>query len=182
MKGRHASPEGPLAVECFAFVAVTPTRCVCSCVLYEVPMKTLVRAFICVVAVCICAAASPTHISGRVAYPNGAAAEFVRVQLWSDTISFRTETNTDKQGKYSFDGVPNSTYHLLIELVGYQAFQSNVDISMNGMAYEDVVLKPKPGTNPPEASAPASGAILDARVAAITPDAKKEFEAGQQAM
>src|SRR3954462_15856270 len=80
--------------------------------LTRLPMKTLVRGFICVVAVCVCASASPTHISGRVTYPNGTAAEFVRVQLWSDMISFRTETNTDKQGKYSFDGVPNSTFHL----------------------------------------------------------------------
>ncbi len=86
---------------------------------------------------------SPTHISGRVSYPNGASAEFVRVQLWSDMIAFRTETNTDKQGKYSFDGIPNSTYHLLIEHVGYQDVQRTVDISMSGMAYEDIVLKPE---------------------------------------
>src|SRR4051812_41782557 len=142
-------------------------------------MKTLIRVFICVVVVCVCASASPTHISGRVTYPNGAAAEYVRVQLWSDTISFRTETTTDKQGRYSFDGIPNSTFHLLIDLVGYQPIERTMDISMSGMAYEDIVLKPKPGTTPPAAALPAT---IDARVAAIPPEAKKEFEAGGKSM
>src|SRR5438270_1052341 len=145
-------------------------------------MKTIVRLSACIVALAIAAAASPTHVSGRVSYPNGAPAQVVRVQLWSDMISFRTETTTDKQGKYEFAGIPNSTYHLLIDLVGYQPYTSTVDISMSGMAYEDVVLKPKPGTNPSDASAPAAGSILNARIAAITPEAKKEFDAGQQAM
>src|SRR3954471_9648089 len=129
-------------------------------------MKTFVRAFISVMIVCICASASPTHISGRVSYPNGAAAEFVRVQLWSDMISFRTEANTDKQGRYSFEGIPNSTFHLLIDLVGYQPIERTIDISMSGMAYEDIVLKPKAGTTPPVTAA--VPATIDARVAAIT--------------
>src|SRR5438067_2099060 len=128
-------------------------------------MKTLARIVICALAVCVTASASPTHISGRVTYPNGAAAEFVRVQLWSDTISFRTEANTDKQGRYVFEGVPNSTYHLLIDLVGYQPIERRIDISMSGMAYEDIVLKPKPGTTPPETAA--APATIDARIAAI---------------
>src|SRR4051812_18894668 len=145
-------------------------------------MRKQVAVFMMVVAFAATASATGTYISGRVSYPNGAAAEFVRVQLWSDMIAFRTETNTNKQGKYTFAGIPNSTYHLLIEHVGYQDVQRNIDISMSGMAYEDIVLKPKPGTNPPETSASAPGAVLNARVAAITPEAKKEFDAGQQAM
>src|SRR3954470_11406948 len=139
-------------------------------------MKTILRLCACTLGLVIAAAASPTHISGRVSYPNGAPVEFVRVQLWSDMISFRTETSTDKQGKYSFDGIPNSTFHLLIELVGYQPIQRSIDISMSGMAYEDIVLKPKPGTNPPETAA--FPATIDARVAAIPADAKQEYGAG----
>src|SRR5256885_10724711 len=142
-------------------------------------MKSLVRALIFALAVCTVASASPTHISGRVTYPNGAAAEYVRVQLWSDTISFRTESTTDKQGRYVFDGIPNSTFHLLIDLVGYQPIERTIDISMSGMAYEDIVLKPKPGTNPPAAALPAT---IDASIAAIPAEAKKEFEAGGKAM
>src|SRR3954465_2071691 len=145
----------------------------------EVAMKSLVRVLICALAVCTVASASPTHISGRVTYPNGAAAEFVRVQLWSDMISFRTESNTDKQGRYSFEGIPNRTFHLLIDLVGYQPIERTIDISMSGMAYEDIVLKPKPGTTPPAAAA--LPATIDARIAAIPAEAKKEFEAGGKA-
>jgi tetratricopeptide (TPR) repeat protein len=143
-------------------------------------MRKLLAVLVMMVAFAATASATGTYISGRVSYPNGAAAEFVRVQLWSDMIAFRTETNTDKQGKYIFQGVPNSTYHLLIEHVGYQDVQRNIDISMSGMAYEDIVLKPKPGTKPPDAAA--LPATIDARIAAITPDAKKEFDAGQKAM
>src|SRR3954454_22071868 len=100
-------------------------------------MRKQVAVFMMVVAFAATASATGTYISGRVSYPNGAAAEFVRVQLWSDMISFRTEANTDKQGRYSFEGIPNSTFHLLIDLVGYQPIERTIDISMSGMAYED---------------------------------------------
>src|SRR5260221_12570103 len=77
---------------------------------------------------------------GRVTYPNGAPVQYVRVQIYSDVVSYRTEGSTDVQGKFAFTGLPRSSMHLLIELVGYQPVERYADLSTTGMTNEDIVL------------------------------------------
>src|SRR6184192_1986115 len=54
-------------------------------------------------------------IRGQVRYENGQPADRVVVRLRSDVIAFQTETQTDPQGKFNFDGLPLTSYHLTIE-------------------------------------------------------------------
>jgi tetratricopeptide (TPR) repeat protein len=124
------------------------------------------------------AAAWAGQIRGRVRYPNGAPASYVRVEIHGDAISYESQTTTDEQGKFLFDQIAKSTFRVTIDIAGFYSITRSEDISMSGMADEDMVLRPKEGTPLPE---PPSGTI-DARVAAIPKAASKEFETGQTAM
>src|SRR5207253_1304392 len=55
------------------------------------------------------------------------------------------------------------------------------DISMSGRADELITLKSLPGTKLPGAEE-GTATTIDARIAGITPEAKKEFDAGQKAV
>jgi tetratricopeptide (TPR) repeat protein len=121
-------------------------------------------------------------IRGLVRLDNGQAADHVIVRLRSDKIAFQGETQTDTQGKFVFDGLYPSTYHLIIEGQGFRPYSSDVDISMSKMAYEQITLQLD---KEPEARAvPAEGpaASLNARIARIPPEARKEFDAGRRRM
>lgn len=121
-------------------------------------------------------------IRGQVRLENGEYASNVVVRLRSDVIAYQTETLTDPQGKFNFDALPLTIYHLTIEGQGFRTYSSNIDISTSKMAYEQITLHPakKPETKvlPPEGP----GGILNARVVGIPRDARKEFEAGQKRM
>ena len=117
------------------------------------------------------------NFKGQVRYDNNTAASYIRVEIWSDGGTFRTTVNTDDQGRFAVQA-PLGVIQYRIEIPGYHVVQGREDISMSGRADELLTLKPIAGAAP----APKAGATLDARVAAITPEAKKEFEAGQQAM
>jgi len=121
-------------------------------------------------------------IRGLVRLDNGQAADHVIVRLRSDKIAFQGETQTDTQGKFVFDGLYPSTYHLTVEGQGFRAYSSDIDISMSKMAYEQITLQLD---KEPEARAvPEEGPAgsLNARIAQIPPAARKEFEAGRRGM
>jgi tetratricopeptide (TPR) repeat protein len=89
---------------------------------------------------------------------------------------------TDPQGKFDFDGLPPTKFRLSIEGQGFRPYETNIDISMSKMAYEQITLRLN---KEPEAKAvPPGGPAgeLNLRVAQIPPKARKEYEAGQKRM
>lgn len=121
-------------------------------------------------------------IRGQVKIENGQSPDHIVVRLRSDAIAFQAETQTDPQGKFVFDALAPTTYHLTIEGQGFRPYSSNIDISTSKMAYEQITLKldkePEAKPVPPEGPAGA----LNARIAQIPPAARKEFEAGKRLM
>jgi tetratricopeptide (TPR) repeat protein len=121
-------------------------------------------------------------IKGQVRLDNEKPADHVIVRLRSDKYAYQGETQTDTQGKFVFDGLPLTTFHLTIEGQGFRPYSSLIDISMSKMSYEQVTLQVE---KEPEAKAvPAEGPAgsLNARVAQIPPKAHKEFDAGRERM
>src|SRR5262249_34065114 len=82
-------------------------------------------------------------------------------------------------GKFTFDGLPLTTFHLTIEGQGFHPYSSNIDISMSKMAYEQITLRLN--KDPNAKTVPGSGQ-LNARIAQIPPKARKEFDAGKERM
>src|SRR3954453_2487294 len=81
------------------------------------------------------------HITGQVRFDNGQTVDNARVQLRSDMIAFQAETITDRQGRFTFDGLPLTTFHLWIEFPGYHPYNTSIDISMSKMSYEGITLR-----------------------------------------
>src|SRR3954452_7489347 len=118
------------------------------------------------------------NFKGQVRYDNNAPASYVKVELWSDGGTWRSTVNTDDQGRFSVQ-TPFGVIQYKVEIPGYHPAQGREDLSMSHVANELLTLKALPGTIPPGASA---SAPLDPRIAAIPPEAKKEFDAGQKAV
>ena len=123
---------------------------------------------------------SGVNFQGLVRYENNLPAQFVQVELWTDgESSWRTITNTDRLGKFHA-GAPCMVIQYKIDVPGYQPVWGRVDMSINPCrVLEWITLKPKPKDS--RGDGPASG-IIDGRIAAIPPEAKSEFEVGQQAV
>ncbi len=122
-------------------------------------------------------------IRGVVQYDDGRPADHVILRLRSDLVTaYQAETSTDIQGKFDFDGLPNSTFRLTIEGQGFRTYDSFIDISVSKMAYEMITLRldrdPDAKPVPPEGP---KGAV-NARIAKIPPDARKEFDLGKARM
>ena len=121
-------------------------------------------------------------IRGQVKYENGPPADRVVVRLRSDVVAYQTETQTDPEGKFTFDNLPLTTYHLTIEGQGFRPYSSNIDISGSRMAYELITLRldkePEAKPVPPEGPA----GTLNVRISQIPPEARKEFNAGRRRM
>jgi tetratricopeptide (TPR) repeat protein len=119
-------------------------------------------------------------IKGQVRYEDGRFAERIVVRLRSDKIAFQTEATTDTQGKFDFDGLSPSTYHLTIEGQGVRPYESVIDITMSKMSYEQITLKfakdRSAGAVPPEG--PGGSLSADSIPAA----ARKEYDEGQKAI
>jgi Flp pilus assembly protein TadD len=125
---------------------------------------------------------SGTSFQGQVRYENDAPAQFVQVELWSDgETSWRTFAITDRAGKFH-TGAPCMVVKYKIEAAGFRPVSGQVDMSMPPCrALEMMTLKAMPGTTIPGSETPHSS-MIDARVAAIPPEARKEFDAGQKAV
>ncbi|MDP9161054.1 MAG: tetratricopeptide repeat protein [Acidobacteriota bacterium] len=121
-------------------------------------------------------------IRGVVHYPGGNPADHVIVRLRSDKVAFQSETQTDMQGKFTFDGLPLTTFHLTIEGQGFRPYSSAIDITMSKMSYEQITIRPD--REPDAKAVPNEGPAgeLNARIAQIPTKARKEFEAGKQKM
>ena len=121
-----------------------------------------------------------TNFQGQIRYENNAPAGFIQVELWTDGEStWHTFAMTDRAGRFHA-GAPCMIIQYKIETPGYRSVSGQVDMSITPCrARESITLKALPGTNP--GAGPAAG-VIDARVAAIPPDAKQEFDAGQRAI
>ena len=118
-------------------------------------------------------------IRGQVFYSDGRQADHIVVRLRSDKIDYMSEQTTDPQGKFSFDGLNPSTYHLTIEGQGVKPYDHFIDISMSKMSYEQITLYPDRSPAkviPPEGA----GSSVDVRDDRIPAEARKELEAGQK--
>jgi Flp pilus assembly protein TadD len=118
------------------------------------------------------------NFKGQVRYETNAPASYIKVEIWSDGGTYRTTVTTDDQGRFSVQA-PFGVIQYKVEIPGYHPAQGREDLSMSHLANELLTLKALPGTIPPGASA---SAPLDPRIAAIPPEAKKEFDAGQKAV
>jgi tetratricopeptide (TPR) repeat protein len=136
------------------------------------------------IAVCLVSFPSITawaqnFVKGTVRFENGEPAKYVVVRLRSEKIVYTNDEKTDDMGKFSFDGLVPSTYHLSIEGQGFRPYSTDIDISMSKMDIEQITLHYAKDPNAREAAP--SGSI-NARVANIPPKARKEFDAGQKSM
>jgi tetratricopeptide (TPR) repeat protein len=116
-------------------------------------------------------------IRGQVRYEDGRFADRVVVRLRSDKIAFQTELTTDPQGKFDFDGLTPTTYHLTIEGQGFRPYESVIDITVSKMSYEQITLKLD---RQPNAKAVAPEGTVNAHEAEIPAQAKKEYDTAQK--
>jgi Flp pilus assembly protein TadD len=125
---------------------------------------------------------SGTSFQGQVRYENNAPAQYIQVELWTDgETSWRSIATTDRTGRFHV-GAPCMVIQYKIEIPGFRTVSGQVDMSINPCrALELMTLKPMPGTTIPGSEEPHT-TIVDARVAAIPAEAKKEFDAGQKAV
>src|SRR3954468_16355754 len=140
----------------------------------------LLRSFLVVALLSLATSAWAGHITGLVRLDSGQIVDNAVVRLRSDMIAYQTETTTDRQGRFSFDGLPLSTFHLTIEFPGYRAFDSVIDISMSRMSYENVTLQRDRSNDVKDVPPEGPNGTVDARTAQIPPEAKDEFQQGQK--
>ena len=82
---------------------------------------------------------------------------------------------TDAMGRATFHPHGQGTYVVTIEQPGYESMSEHVDLTTNPTAYVTLTLKAVRDT---ESSVPPEGPT--AGIAAVPPDAMKEFDKGQQ--
>ena len=145
-------------------------------------MPRILRLLVLVLLIANSLAAWAGNIRGQVRIENGQPPDHIVVRLRSDRIAFQAETETDTQGKFEFDDLPLTTYHLTIERQGFRPYSATIDISTSKGDFEQITLKldkePEAKSVPPEGPA----GSLNARIAQIPPAARKEFEAGKRRM
>jgi Flp pilus assembly protein TadD len=122
------------------------------------------------------------HIRGQVRMDNGKLVDRAVVLLRSDMVAYQTEVFTDAQGRFEFDGLPLTTFVVTIEFPGYYTYVSHIDISMSKMAYEDITLRRDRSKDEPVLPPEGAAGKVDARLAAISPEALQEFSQGRQRM
>jgi Flp pilus assembly protein TadD len=123
-----------------------------------------------------------TNFQGRVRYDNNTPARSVVVELWTDGEStWRAYATTNGEGKFEA-GAPCSVIQYKIEAKGFRPVWGRVDMSLRPCrALEEITLRVLPGTAAANSTA-VSSVTVDARIAAIPPEAKKEFDLGQKAV
>jgi len=67
-------------------------------------------------------------IQGVVKDPTGGAMQAVEVRISNRVTGYSRTATTDTAGKYSFSNLPPNSYHLSVEVQGFQAVQRDVDV------------------------------------------------------
>ena len=141
-------------------------------------MPRIIHKFAAVLLVTVSVPAWAAFIRGVVRFQDGRLADHIVVRLRSDKIAFQTETTTDPGGKFDFDGLTPSTYHLTIEGQGFRPYEAFIDITMSKMDYEEITLKP--AKDPDAKAVPPEGPGASLNADPVPPAARKEYEAGQK--
>lgn len=116
-------------------------------------------------------------VRGVVRYANGQPGDHIWLRLRSEKLVYDSQVQTDMQGRFDFDGLLPTTYHLTIEGQGFYPYSSSIDLTMSHQAYESITLRP---VKEPAKEAPPSGSVS---VNSQVPEAaRKEFEAGQKSL
>jgi Tfp pilus assembly protein PilF len=114
-----------------------------------------------------------TQIRGQVFYPDGRpASEGIQVVLEPSGGGAR-ETQTDRQGKFVFDGLSPTRYTVKVHMPGYMDTSESFDMSIMSSAYSNLTLRPIGGAT----NAPPSG-IVSVLPSDMPETAKTEFNAG----
>ena len=121
---------------------------------------------------------APVEIRGQVRLVEGGApAENVVVRLDSSRGGYVAETVTDRSGKFRFSGLTPDDYTVKVHTLGYKDAEQRVDLLRISSDYVFLQLAPDGSAAAKPALAPAM--LIDANV---PPDARKEFEAGREAV
>ena len=139
-------------------------------------MFRIVRGCVFVILLSASVAAWAAFIHGEVRYEDGRPAQHVVIRITSDIIAYQDETQTDERGKFDFDGIPPSRFHIIVEGQGFRRYESQIDVSMSKMAYEQITLHPD---KKPEATTAPAGQV-DAHEAAMPEGARKEYDQGKE--
>ncbi len=123
-------------------------------------------------------AGNPNHtIRGEVHLPDGRPAGIgLYVTLESDASGGFLTTQTDSQGKFSFDGLAGARFRVGVKGPGFEDETQETDLSTTPVAYLRFTLKPRPGATPQ----PISGAVNpNPKFPTDMPEsARKEFQQG----
>ena len=114
-----------------------------------------------------------TQIRGQVFYVDGRpASEGIQVVLEASSSGTR-ETQTDRQGKFIFDGLSPTRYTVKIHMPGYMDASESFDMSIMSSAYSNLTLRPIGG-----ASNTAPTGIVSVLPSDMPETAKTEFNEG----
>src|SRR5262249_49800699 len=119
------------------------------------------------------------YINGQVFFRDGQPASYIEVRLEGYTTGINMSVITDPAGRVTFSGLlAGKMYTLMIEAHDYKPVRRTVDLTMTH-AFESVTLEKEPSTRTKEVPPEGAGATVNARLAQISEEAKKEFEAGR---
>jgi tetratricopeptide (TPR) repeat protein len=122
------------------------------------------------------------QISGQLRFTDHSPVEFAVVRLRSEMYAFHSETSTDRQGRFLFGSLLLTTYILEVEFPDHQPYTSHIDLTVSRSSMEDITLRRLPSKEAPVVPPEGPNAELNARLAQVTPEAKKEYEAGRASM
>jgi tetratricopeptide (TPR) repeat protein len=86
------------------------------------------------------------------------------------------QTQTDRQGKFSFQQIPSDIYKVIVRAPGYVTSEQEVDLLTIMNNYVEFTLRPEPGSG--SGPQPSAGTVsaLDAKA---PPEARKDLQDGQ---
>jgi Flp pilus assembly protein TadD len=122
------------------------------------------------------------NFQGQVRYGNNLPAQFVRVELWTDgETSWRAIISTDRLGKFH-TGAPCMVIQYKVEAPGFVPVRGRTDISTRPCrALEAITLRAIRESEVFGDRVPRSSTV-NARIAAIPPEALREFDVGYTAI
>jgi tetratricopeptide (TPR) repeat protein len=115
-----------------------------------------------------------TTIHGQVTYSDGRPArEGIQVQLSPSAGGISQEVQTDRTGKFDFQGLSPTRYTVRVHMPGFLDDEQSFDMSIVSSAYANLRLRPVPGS---ESVAPSG--ILAVLPSDMPESAKSEFNEG----
>ncbi len=122
-----------------------------------------------------------TQIRGQVRYAHGPAApQGILITLESDRVGLVAQTQTDSQGKFEFNQIPQQVYQVKARHPGYREASQRVDLTTGPTAYLILDLQPLPQKEPPAVPQQGPGGFISVEELGAPENAQKELEQGQK--